>query len=304
MLQLRYQPLSVENEFPLEISGKAITSRSSLLISLSIGRISGYGEAIVQYGQNVVMETLIASLQAKRPLLERYALTEPERFWHFLEHLLPHEEILVAALDAAGWDLFARMRQWPLYHAMGFKTAPSPSKASILATSDNNYAYKILHNHSREETCMVWAGTLEEALLRTEYVSSQGGIAMVLCLREGLGWEDCVQLATHLPASGIQLVEIPWNAHAEMDISILDRKNIPWIATVTKESDIPLCKKAGFDGVSIYPSLWGPTVALRMVEDARRHDLKVFIGNYTLGSIDVLLATHMSKGADWAYIYA
>ena len=70
---------------------------------------------------NVSVEGMIATLEKARNLIERYALIDPQRFWHFLHHLIPGEHFLTAALDIAGWDLFARMRRKPLWQMLGIE---------------------------------------------------------------------------------------------------------------------------------------------------------------------------------------
>ena len=54
-------------------------------------------------------------LESKRAMIEKFALTDPERYWHYLHHLIPNHPFLVCALDMAGWDLFGKMNKKPLH---------------------------------------------------------------------------------------------------------------------------------------------------------------------------------------------
>ena len=76
---------------------------------LELGSFFGVGEApsIVYY--NITVEEMINELESKRRLVEKFALTEPERYWHYLHHLFPNNPFLVCALDIACWDLFAKI---------------------------------------------------------------------------------------------------------------------------------------------------------------------------------------------------
>ena len=58
---------------------------------------------------------MIADLESKRNLVEKFAFTDPERYWHYLHHLFPQNPFLVCALDMAGWDLFGKMKRQPVY---------------------------------------------------------------------------------------------------------------------------------------------------------------------------------------------
>ena len=53
--------------------------------------------------------------ELKKPVIEKFAFTEPSRFWHFLHHLIPDNPFLVCALDIAAWDLYGKIQKKPLY---------------------------------------------------------------------------------------------------------------------------------------------------------------------------------------------
>jgi L-alanine-DL-glutamate epimerase-like enolase superfamily enzyme len=56
-----------------------------------------------------------ADLEARKQMVEKFAFTDPERYWHYLHHLFPKNNFLVCALDIAGWDLFGKLRNKKLY---------------------------------------------------------------------------------------------------------------------------------------------------------------------------------------------
>jgi len=58
---------------------------------------------------------MIYDLESKRSFIERFAFTDPQRYWHYLHHLLPSNSFLVCALDIAAWDLYGKLRGKPLY---------------------------------------------------------------------------------------------------------------------------------------------------------------------------------------------
>src|SRR4051812_44202326 len=58
---------------------------------------------------------MIGDLERKKTFVEKFAFTEPERYWHYLHHLFPNNPFLVCALDIAGWDLYGKMKTQPLY---------------------------------------------------------------------------------------------------------------------------------------------------------------------------------------------
>src|SRR5947199_3179722 len=119
MLQLKYYSFELAFEYPFITSHGEKTHQPTLITSLTLGNVTGYGEApaIAYYGVSVA--DMMALLESKRGMIERYALTDPQRFWHFLHHLIPGQNFLTVALDIAAWDLFAQIRREPLYRLLG-----------------------------------------------------------------------------------------------------------------------------------------------------------------------------------------
>ena len=100
---------------PFTISRGTKTHQPTLIVELEHQGIKGYGEAPAISYYPVTIEQMISDLEQKRVYLEKFAFTEPERYWHYLHHLFPENPFLVCALDIAAWDLYGKIRQKPLY---------------------------------------------------------------------------------------------------------------------------------------------------------------------------------------------
>ena len=72
------------------------THQPTLVVELEHMGIKGYGEAPAISYYDISVDKMIADLEQKRTFIEKYALTEPERFWHFLHHLIPRTASLFA----------------------------------------------------------------------------------------------------------------------------------------------------------------------------------------------------------------
>src|SRR4051812_43124981 len=121
MLQLRHYSFDLEFEYPFTTFKGTKTHQPTLITSLGLGNLRGYGEAPAITYYDVTVAQMVETLESKKNMIERYALTDPHRFWHFLHHLIPGQHFLTAALDIAAWDLFAHMRRQPLYALLGLK---------------------------------------------------------------------------------------------------------------------------------------------------------------------------------------
>ncbi|TXT31297.1 MAG: Muconate cycloisomerase [Chitinophagaceae bacterium] len=113
---LTYTQSNLPFEYPFTISnGRTKTHQPALIVSLAIGPFRGVGEAPAIAYYDITVEQMIADLESKRKLVEKFALTDPARYWHYLHHLFPNNPFLVCALDMAAWDLFGQMKAKPLY---------------------------------------------------------------------------------------------------------------------------------------------------------------------------------------------
>jgi L-alanine-DL-glutamate epimerase-like enolase superfamily enzyme len=115
-LKLLYKKIELPFEYPFTISGgRTKTHQPSLIVALQLGNLTGYGEAPAITYYNITVEQMIADIESRRPMIEKFAFTTPDRYWHYLHHLIPNNPFLVCALDMAAWDLFGKIRKQPLY---------------------------------------------------------------------------------------------------------------------------------------------------------------------------------------------
>lgn len=132
MLQLRFKRTRLPFEFPFRHAKGEKTEQEGILVSLSFRQWTGYGEATAIPYYQVSAEAMEASLIRNQAAIQSYALNGPERFWHFLHHLLPGQEFLIAALDSAAWDLWGRMNRQPLRRLLRMPPRPGPATSYTL----------------------------------------------------------------------------------------------------------------------------------------------------------------------------
>ena len=88
-MNLNYWHKELPFKYPFTISnGRTKTHQPSLIVSLSIGNFVGFGEAPAIVYYNITVEQMMADLESKRNLVEKFALIDPERYWHYL-HTVP-----------------------------------------------------------------------------------------------------------------------------------------------------------------------------------------------------------------------
>src|SRR5689334_18285299 len=119
LMRIRYKEFNLPFVHPFTISRGTKTHQPTLVVEIEHLGIRGYGEAPAISYYNIPVEKMIEDLESRKSMIEKYAMTDPERFWHFLHHLFPKNSFLVCALDIAGWDLWGKMKQQPLFRFWG-----------------------------------------------------------------------------------------------------------------------------------------------------------------------------------------
>src|SRR5688572_22358133 len=114
-MKVRYQSFQLKFRHPFTISKGTKTHQPTLIVELEHFGLKGYGEAPAIAYYNIPVEKMIEDLEAKKMFVEKFAFTDPERYWHYLHHLLPKNNFLVCALDIAAWDIYGKMKGKKLY---------------------------------------------------------------------------------------------------------------------------------------------------------------------------------------------
>lgn len=288
MLQLRHYAYELEFEYPFTTSKGTKTHQPTLVVSLGIRNMVGYGEApAIQY-YNVTVPQMQELLEEKRSVIERYALTDPQRYWHFLHHLLPGQNFLIAALDIAGWDLFAQMRRVPVYHLLGLNRNKMPvTDYTIGLGSAEEMVHKMKeHPWPLYKIKMARADDIDLVKQLRQHTDAP----FFVDANEGWQLEDAKRLLPELQKLGVRMVEQPLAKTAWEEMKELKAATpIPLFAdeACVEETDVAKCAGA-FDGINIkLTKCGGITPALRMIQEARKLGLKVMIGSMnecTIGS--------------------
>ena len=125
-MKVQFKETNLPFKYPFTISKGTKTHQPAMVVALEHLGIRGYGEAPAIAYYNIPVEKMVEDLTRKKMFVEKFAFTEPERYWHYLHHLLPANPFLVCALDIAAWDLYGKMKRKPLWQLFGGDIANSP----------------------------------------------------------------------------------------------------------------------------------------------------------------------------------
>jgi L-alanine-DL-glutamate epimerase-like enolase superfamily enzyme len=294
MLRLQHYSFSLAFRYPFTTHKGSKTVQPTLITSLGLGPYTGYGEAPAINYYNVTIEDMQQLLESKRSVIERYSLTDPKRFWHFLHHLIPGQHFLTAALDIAAWDLFAKLQNKPLYKMLGLtmSTRPFTDYTLGLDTPEIMQAklqarpwpvYKVKLNSVQDISLLV--------MLR-QYTASPFRIDM----NEGWNFDDLKYALPELQKLNVVLIEQPLpRGEQEAMKELKTLSTIPLFAdeSCQTEQDVASCAEA-FHGINIkLTKCGGITPALRMIEQARQLGLKIMVGSMNESSIGTAAMWHL-----------
>jgi L-alanine-DL-glutamate epimerase-like enolase superfamily enzyme len=280
MLQVKYYPFDLEFEYPFTIAKGTKTHQPTLIVSLGLGNLTGYGEAPAITYYNITVPQMIEALETKKQMLERYALTDPQRYWHFLHHLLPGQNFLIAALDIAGWDLFARMRGKPLYRLLGLSWNNIPLTDYTLGVDSTEMMVAKMQAHP---WCLykIKMATAKD-IAHIHALRQHTNVPFRVDANEGLSFEETKILLPELHALNVTLLEQPLpKGEYETMKELKAISPIPLFAdeSCVVEEDVKKCADS-FHGINIkLTKCGGITPALRMIPEARKLGLKVMMGS-------------------------
>jgi L-alanine-DL-glutamate epimerase-like enolase superfamily enzyme len=295
-----YHSYNLAFRHPFTISRGTKTHQPTLIVELSNNGLTGYGEAPAISYYDIPVEKMIADLEAKRTFIGKFALTDPERYWHYLHHLLPDNPFLVCALDMAGWDLYGQLRGQPLYKLWHLDPAIAP-------LTDYTIGIDTIEKMVEKMKEFPWPiykiklGTAQDldivAALRRHTDS-------ILRVDANSGWTlpEALEKIPHLAKLGIEFVEQPLPKEDREGMRILFRESpLPLIAdeSCIREEDVDAC--AGlFHGINIkLTKCSGITPARRMIQNARSLGMRVMVGSMNESSIGSAAIAHLLPYLDY-----
>ncbi len=287
-MKVRYSVSNLPFKYPFTISKGTKTHQPSLIVELEHFGVKGYGEAPAINYYNISIEKMIDDLEKKKQFVEKFAFTDPERYWHYLHHLFPQNNFLVCALDIAAWDLYGKLRDLPLYKIWGLNFDNAP-------LCDYTIGIDTIEKMIEKMQAMPWPiykiklGTHQDIEIVTALRKHTDAVIRV---DANAGWttEEALQKVPLLSPLNVEFVEQPlpkddWEGMKKIYADSL----IPLIAdeACVREEDVEKCVNH-FHGINIkLTKCSGITPALRMIKIARKLSLKVMVGSMnesTLGS--------------------
>ena len=250
-MKVRYRTYDLPFRYPFTISRGTKTHQSTFVVGLEFMGVTGYGEAPAIAYYNIPVDKMAADLDAKRIFVEKFAFSDPERYWHYLHHLFPANPFLVCALDMAGWDLYGKLKGKQLYALWDLDTAQAPVTDYTIGIDTIEKMVEKL----QEKPWPIYkikVGVENDIEMVTELRKHTNAIFRV---DANAGWtlEQALQKIPLLKELGVELVEQPlakdnWDGMK----TLIEQSPLPLFAdeSCVAEQDVDRCKDH-FHGINI-----------------------------------------------------
>lgn len=293
-MKVQYWPYNLQFRHPFTISKGTKTHQPTLIVELEHFGIKGYGEAPAIAYYNIPVDKMIADLESKKTLVEKFAFTDPERYWHYLHHLFPQNNFLVCALDIAAWDIYGKMKNKKLYELWGGDISKNP-------ICDYTIGIDPVEKMVAKMKELPWpiykikVGTPDDmAIVKALRANTDA----VLRVDANAAWDvqTALALIPELQKLGVELVEQPLAKDDWEGMKILYKESpLPLFAdeACVTEADVDKC--AGhFHGINIkLTKCSGITPARRMISRARELDLQVMVGCMNESTVGAAAIAHL-----------
>jgi L-Ala-D/L-Glu epimerase len=300
-MKVSYVQKSLKFRHPFTISRGTKTHQPTLIVQLEHMGWKGYGEAPAITYYNIPVEKMIADLEQKKNFVEKFAFTEPERYWHYLHHLIPQNSFLVCALDIAAWDLYGKMKRKPLYQFWKNDLSHNPVTDYTIGIDSLDEMLKKVD----EKPWPLYKIKMAKAddIMIIEAIRKKTDSALRVDANAAWDLETALKIIPELARLNVELIEQPLDKNDWDGMKILyERSSIPLIADESCVSigDVDKCKDH-FHGINIkLTKCSGITPALTMIKKAREFGMKIMVGCMCESTIGSAAIAHLLPLIDFA----
>lgn len=285
-MNLKYKKSDLPFKHPFTISKGTKTHQPALLVELEFFGIKGYGEAPAIAYYNIPVEKMIGDIEEKKKMIEKFSFTEPERYWHYLHHLMPDNSFLVCALDIAAWDIYGKMKKKQLHDLWNLDISKNPlTDITIGIDTVENMVAKM--KETPWPIYKIKLGTPEDIHIMQELRKHTDAVFRI---DANAAWkaEEALEKIKIFKDLNVEFIEQPLAKDDWDGMKFLyEHSPLPLIAdeSCVSEHDVIKCK-GHFHGINIkLTKCSGITPASRMIKEARQLEMKVMVGCMNESSI-------------------
>lgn len=299
-MKLSVQPMTLDLRTTFRVSHGASDQRHNVLALIEHNGLIGYGEAAAVFYYGDTQESLSSYINGLPPLGDNPFLLED-----VLNALPPGPQAARAAVDIALHDLWGKLLGQPLYRLFGLTPAPlPPTSFTISIDTPDVMAARVKELKYPVIKVKLGADDAEATVAAIRHATDAH-----LRVDANAAWnpEQALDLITRLSQYGLELVEQPLPpGDLEPYLWLRDQLHArgvttPIFADESVKTSHDVAAYAGVvDGVVVkLMKTGGLREALRTINTARAHDMKIMLSCMIESSVGVTAAAHLAPLCDY-----
>ncbi|MCA9231114.1 MAG: dipeptide epimerase [Planctomycetales bacterium] len=271
-------------ELPLKhtftISRESTDIQPSLVVELSDGTHSGYGEATTNSYYRVTLDSMRKSLDAVQELVAATEKIDPETFWQAASRCMPDDPFALCALDEAAHDLWGKQQGAPVYQLWNLDPANNPVSCFTIGIADIPTMVRKMQEVPGWPIYKIKLGTEHDLEIIRELRQHTPAVFRV---DANCGWnaEQAVRNSVELKKLNVEFIEQPLPRDDRDGAKhVYENSVLPIVAdeSCISAADVQQCH-GRFHGINIkLVKCGGLTPARRMIAEAHQLGMKVMVG--------------------------
>ena len=299
-MKLKLHPYNLVLKHTFTISRESRNTQASLVVELSDGQHSGFGETTTNPYYKITMESLKEIISSNEAMICSLSNETPINFWKTLYPLFKNNLFALCALDNAYNDLYTKRIGKKLVDYWGLKTHNNP-KTDFTIGIDTVDKMVAKMKELPWPIYKIKLGTKKDIEIVTELRKHSNAIFRI---DANCGWtaDETIANSFKLKELGVEFLEQPLPA-GDIDGAKKVFKNsaLPIIAdeSCIVESDVEKCVGL-FHGINVKLSKCGGlTPGKRMLEKAKTLGLKTMVGCMTESTVGISAIAHLLPLLDY-----
>jgi L-alanine-DL-glutamate epimerase-like enolase superfamily enzyme len=299
-MYIKTQTFNLELKNTFRISHASRDFQPTLIVELSDGKHTGYGEAAATSYYGVTVEGMAEKIMSLENVILENLHKPPEELWEITAPFLKDNSFAQCALDIAMHDLHGKRNNLPLYKMWGLSLKNIPL---------SNYTIGIDTAEKMVQKIQEFPWPLYKIKLGTDH-----DVELVKELRKhtdaifrvdaNAAWTaaQAIENSVLLKDLGVEFLEQPLPAKDEKGMDeVYEKSVLPVIAdeSCIAEADVDKCARY-FHGINIkLTKCGGLTPARRMIARGRELGLNIMVGCMTESTVGISAIGHLLPLLDY-----
>ena len=298
-LEVAFKHFKLQLKHSFTTSRYTVNVQNTVVVSISNGDVTGYGEATTNPYYGSTVEKLSNSISGVRSVIEASHECHPTELWHRLEPKLKEDYFALCAIDCAYWDFYAKLNYRTLRSFWATSEANLPQTNYTIGI-DSIEAMKSKIAEKPWPIYKIKLGTKQDVKI---IEALRAATDAVFRIDANCAWtvQETLENAVQLKSLNVEMIEQPLKADDWTGMKLLKGCVLPIFAdeSCQRFEDVEKCADS-FDGINLkLMKCGGLTPALELIKKARQLNLSVMAGCMTESTIGISSLSQLAPLLDF-----